>query len=44
MRDSGEEESARRERQLADYDRVVASVAGKVKVGRKLTREEMNDR
>lgn len=35
---------ARRETLLRDYDAVVAAVSGRVRVGRKLTREEMNER
>lgn len=33
-----------RETLTRDYDRLVASLAGKVRIGRRLTREELNER
>ena len=38
------EHYTRRETQLGRYDEVVAQVTGKLRVGRKLTRDEMNER
>ncbi len=35
---------AQREARLQRYDEVLARVKGKVRVGRKLTRDEMNER
>ena len=35
---------ARPSRRLERYDEVMARLSGKVRVGRKLTREEMNER
>lgn len=35
---------AQREARLRRYDEVLAKVKGKVRVGRKLTRDEMNER
>lgn len=35
---------AQREARLQHYDEVLARVKGKVRVGRKLTRDEMNER
>ena len=38
------EEYARKQQQLRFYDDTVDELRGKLKVGRKLTREEMNER
>lgn len=38
------ESYAQREARLQRYDEVLARVKGKVRVGRKLTRDEMNER
>lgn len=35
---------ARRQEQMQHYDAVIRSLRGKLRVGRKLTREEMNER
>lgn len=35
---------ARRNEKMRRYDEVVGSLRGKVKIGRKLTRDEMNER
>ncbi|HRP94824.1 MAG TPA: hypothetical protein PL143_01105 [Rhodocyclaceae bacterium] len=37
-------EYARREARLLRYEEVMAELSGKVRVGRKLTRDEMNER
>jgi hypothetical protein len=37
-------EYARKKEQLRFYDETVTTLRGKLKVGRKLTREEMNER
>ena len=38
------EEYARKRSRLQQYDAVIAQLRGKVHVGRKLTRDEMNER
>ncbi len=35
---------ARREERVTRYDQTIAALRGKVRVGRKLTRDEMNER
>jgi len=37
-------EYARKHERLADYDRLMHDLRGKVRVGRKLSRDEMNER
>jgi len=37
-------EYARKQERLADYDRLMQDLRGKVRVGRKLSRDEMNER
>ena len=37
-------EHARKHERLADYDRLMQDLRGKVRVGRKLSRDEMNAR
>lgn len=37
-------EYARKHERLADYDRLMQDLRGKVRVGRKLSRDEMNER
>lgn len=38
------ESYARRQERMQRYDEVIRSLQGKLRVGRKLTREEMNER
>lgn len=38
------ERYARRQEQMQHYDEVIDALRGKLQVGRKLTREEMNER
>jgi hypothetical protein len=37
-------EYARKRERLADYDRLMQDLRGRVRVGRKLSRDEMNER
>ena len=37
-------EYARKQEQLRQHDQTIAELRGKIKVGRKLTRDEMNER
>lgn len=38
------EEYTRREERMREFDQLMARIQGKLRVGRKLTREEMNER
>ena len=38
------EDYARRRQRLEEFDRLTADLRGKVRIGRKLTRDEMNER
>lgn len=38
------EDYTRRRQRLEEFDRLTADLRGKVRIGRKLTREEMNER